>query len=136
MACLTAGGYNYRLNGGLAFPNNSQIIGSDAGPNPPGWRSGMDRGHLLARSLGGSGSDLRNLVSLYKTPNQIIMRAIEDQISEMVQGQGATVFYSATPSYNGANPIPTQVEINAWQITPQGPEPIDLPNDGIVPNTP
>lgn len=135
IACLTAGGFNYTVKGGLRYSNDSLIVGSSASVNPAGWVPGMDRGHLLGRQLGGAGNDLRNLVPLYPVPNQTVMRGIENQIAGLIQG-GATVFYTATPTYDGTSLIPSSVAVSAFQITPDGPLPIALPNGGIVLNTP
>lgn len=48
---------------------------------------------------------------------------------------GATVFYTATPSYDGINLITTEVTVRAFTITPDGPMPIALPDGGVVPNS-
>lgn len=125
MACLTAGGYNYKKEGGgLKFSNNSMIVGSYAGSvDPAGFKTGMNRGHLLGRQLGGAGNDRRNLVPLWPVPNQQVMQPFENQIAGLVQ-TGTTVFYSAIPTYNGTSLIPSAVTINAYAITPTGPSPI------------
>ncbi len=50
---------------------------------PAGYRGEVaqhDAGHLVGKNLGGTGSDLRNLVTLYTYPNRGAMRVYEQQI--------------------------------------------------------
>lgn len=59
---------------------------------PPGFKKGMNRGHLLANRLGGSGTEPRNLVSLWATPNRSQMKRVENKVAAMVEA-GQTVYY-------------------------------------------
>jgi hypothetical protein len=57
--------------------------GTKARLEPAGFRGEVaqhDRGHLLGKNLGGTGTDLRNLVTLYTYPNRGAMRDYEAQI--------------------------------------------------------
>src|SRR6185295_10813882 len=83
---------------------------------PPGFEggaAGQARGHLLGRQLGGSGTDARNLVTLYQNgPNTPVMRHFENQIRKAVEG-GEVVNYKATPIYRGTDPVPVGVTMEA-----------------------
>ncbi|MBI1178452.1 hypothetical protein GC207_13540 [bacterium] len=80
---------------------------------PPGYvvDAELARGHLLGRQLGGSGTDVRNLVTIYQNPaNHPVMSGIEGQVRAAVQG-GQVVDYSAFPVYEGANVVPRGITI-------------------------
>ena len=86
---------------------------------PPGFNgggpgsSGHARGHLLAKQLGGSGRDPRNLVTLFQNgPNSPEMRNYETSVRRAVES-GEIVFYKVTPIYNSNNLIPTGITIEA-----------------------
>jgi hypothetical protein len=89
-------------------------------PRDPETGIVYDRGHLLGNQLGGPGDDRRNLVPLYSTANRQYMRNIENQIADYIQETGVAVFYTATPEYDGSNPVPDEVILNAWAILPTG----------------
>lgn len=86
--------------------------GTDADSSilPTGWSKSnqndsnpkqLNRGHLLADVLGGSGEDWRNLVTLYRIANYPAMYfASEYIISEAIQS-GTTVRYRVTPVFQG-----------------------------------
>jgi hypothetical protein len=93
---------------GTGTPASSSI-------RPPGFDQlpvqNRARGHLLGRQLGGSGSDPRNLVTMEQTPaNSPVMRDFENQVRAAVEN-GQTVEYSATPIYDGDNPIPQGITL-------------------------
>lgn len=78
------------------------------------------RAHPLGRQLGGSGTDARNLVTLYQNPaNSPIMSAIEGHIRRVVEA-GNVVDYRATPIYRGSELIPLRIRVHAsthdWAI--------------------
>lgn len=77
--------------------------GSVASKDPEGWKpkSGIDRGHLLGRQLGGDGSILENLVALYRGQNRGRMRVFEDKTAAAVRAC-EVVMYEVTPIYGGA----------------------------------
>ncbi|WP_353944337.1 DNA/RNA non-specific endonuclease [Streptomyces sp. HUAS MG91] len=77
----------------------------------------MNRGHLLARQLGGSGTDRRNLVPLYRNANSPVMSGAEQRIADAIAA-GNTVYYSSIPIYeNSTNPIPSGVTMTAYTST-------------------
>lgn len=80
---------------------------------PPGYVVDADyaRGHLLGRQLGGSGTEARNLVTIFQNPaNHPAMSSIEGQVRVAVEA-GQTVNYSAVPVYQGVNAIPSGITI-------------------------
>ncbi|WP_254612970.1 DNA/RNA non-specific endonuclease [Brevibacillus sp. HB1.1] len=84
---------------------------------PPGSAGGKGtkhaRGHLLAKILGGSGKDKRNLVTLFQNPtNSPLMRDLELKIRDAVK-DGEIIRYRVIPIYDGANPIPKAVTMQA-----------------------
>jgi len=83
---------------------------------PPGFLGGAAnhaRGHLLARQLGGSGDDRRNLVTLIHIPvNTPIMRGFETRVRRAVDAR-ETVLYTVKPNYRGRNPMPVSITIEA-----------------------
>ncbi|MFF0047137.1 DNA/RNA non-specific endonuclease [Streptomyces sp. NPDC005498] len=77
----------------------------------------MNRGHLLARQLGGSGTDRRNLVPLYRTANSPEMSTQEQKIADSIAA-GNTVYYSSVPVWGSdSNPIPLGVTMTAYTST-------------------
>ncbi|GAA3804412.1 hypothetical protein GCM10022226_25370 [Sphaerisporangium flaviroseum] len=95
----------------LCFPMPE---GSSAsrGIKPPGWPienekiPGSDewryaRGHLLAKQLGGSGTDARNLVTLFQLANRVLMDPEEDKVAEEVKDRD-DVYYYVSPVYSDA----------------------------------
>ncbi|HSZ39530.1 MAG TPA: RHS repeat-associated core domain-containing protein [Trebonia sp.] len=148
MACLAKGGFNYiDKNGNLQLPDNgSSIIGSPA-PWPPGspgydqsipkgWYpgSGYQRGHLLGRQLGGTGTNVENLVPLWPKANSPVMSGYEGQVANYIKN-GVTVYYSATPVYSGNSPVPTKVDLSGFAVTPAGSLPllVDKPDGQLAP---
>ncbi|MDR8013308.1 two-partner secretion domain-containing protein [Ectopseudomonas guguanensis] len=92
--------------------------GSSANPaiRPPGFEgqgANHARGHLIANSLGGTGDDARNLVTLFqRNTNHPNMSSFERQVKAAIQG-GETVSYRAIPIYTGSNLMPTGVTLTA-----------------------
>jgi hypothetical protein len=150
-ACLTNGGFDYlKPDGSRVFGNASAIEGSATiydpklkGKTPGLWESapkdwslgsGLDRGHLLARQLGGDGTDKRNLVPLYADVNRIDMREQESIVAEALAAPEATVFYSVVPNYDRDSGIPTSITMSAFYANGT---PILNPNgdDGSAPGS-
>lgn len=85
--------------------------GTRANPklSPPGWRGNGSfnneaRGHLYANNLGGSGDNIRNLVTQTQQPmNSPWMRDFELSVARRVRN-GEVVEYFATPLYGKAQP--------------------------------
>jgi hypothetical protein len=89
--------------------------GTRATRTPPGYgpNAGLARGHLIARQLGGTGRDVRNLVTLYQRPaNTPAMLRFENQVRAAVRG-GEKVRYTVTPIYRGAEAVPRAVTLSA-----------------------
>lgn len=92
--------------------------GTKANPGilPPGFggrAAGHARAHLLARLLGGSGYDVRNIVTLFQTPaNSPVMRDFEAQVADALRA-GEGVKFSATPIYVGSEPAPRGITLSA-----------------------
>jgi hypothetical protein len=72
----------------------------------------MQRGHIIANSLGGgTGLDRRNLMPLYTAINSPTMSKIEASVASRI-GNDQTMYYSVTPQYSGENLVPTSVVIS------------------------
>lgn len=120
--------------------------GTDANASvlPTGWSKSnqnssnpkqLNRGHLLADVLGGSGEDWRNLVTLYRNANYPTMYfAAEDIVREAIQN-GSTVRYRVTPLFVGDALMCKGLHIMAKSVTDDS---VDLnvfvynePKDGL-----
>jgi hypothetical protein len=73
---------------------------------------GHERGHLLARLLGGSGDEYENLVTLFRNANSPVMRDLERKVADAVLA-GEIVRYRVSPIYNGTDLIPRAVTLRA-----------------------
>ncbi|QIP85021.1 DNRLRE domain-containing protein [Streptomyces sp. Tu 2975] len=131
-ACLNKGDFSWVNDKGQTMGNSDSMIAGSPVPRPmrdypetiaPGMKAGMNRGHLLANALGGSGTDRRNLVSLWATPNRSQMKKVENQVAKMVEA-GDTVYYEVTAHYTGRNGAPDHLTIN-WLNMDTGEVPID-----------
>ncbi|MFE0422838.1 DNRLRE domain-containing protein [Streptomyces sp. NPDC058953] len=121
-ACLTRGGFSWlesKETGLIAGSSTSQIIGTptvwphhnDPLLSPEGMQPGMQRGHLLASRLGGTGEDRRNLVPIYPTPNNSQMKKIETRIRDRIEA-GETMYYEATPRYANGSFVPHEINLS------------------------
>ncbi|MFC7308465.1 DNA/RNA non-specific endonuclease [Streptomyces monticola] len=114
---------------------------TDPHGDPPGWEKdkGYNRAHLLGAQLGGSNYDPANFVTMHAYANSPVMRHIENQVRAAVEA-GETIQYSVTPVYNGSDPIPTGVKIeahgaNGFQFTQHKSTGIDgSGNEAFIPN--
>ena len=93
--------------------------GTHANPKiqPPDFITGAGsnraRGHLLGRQLGGSGDDIRNLVTIQHCPvNTPNMSSVEGRIRKALE-RGETVDVLITPMYKGPSRIPAGITIDA-----------------------
>ena len=78
-----------------------------------GGNANQARGHLISRLLGGSGTDARNLATIYQNPvNTPIMRGFEQQVAGAVRA-GETVQYTVQPIYRGTELIPRAFTLRA-----------------------
>lgn len=99
-------------------------IGTDANRklNPVGIDSDseLDRGHLIARQLGGSGDTLKNLTPIYHKVNNGKMKMYENMISlaviecEVLNGVG--LYVQVTPFYVGDNGVPLFINMIAFGL--------------------
>ena len=73
---------------------------------PEGFTSnaGMHRSHLIARMLGGSNVDPRNIVPLYGTANLSMLYTAEYRVAAAAETQ--TVFYTSVPVYSAYSDNP------------------------------
>ncbi|MFE7599239.1 DNRLRE domain-containing protein [Streptomyces sp. NPDC057494] len=144
-ACLTAGDYNYEKDDGSdAFPGvTSKIFGTrtqlpiDWSNVPKGYysrknadRQGLDyvqRGHLIGKQLGGSGTDMRNLVPLYNEANSPVMASFENEVAARVKA-GETIYYQSDANYVGDSPIPASISIRWTSLTTGQSKAISIPN--------
>lgn len=109
--------------GGVSATLTAPMIGAGTRANwrltPPGWQGNGPkyneaRGHLLANQLGGSGGDMRNLVTLtHNGANKPQMKSFEDKVARRVAG-GEVVEYSATPMYDNGVLPPSGVLVTAY----------------------
>lgn len=82
-------------------------------PGFGGKAVGHARGHLLGKQLGGSGSERKNLVTLFQNSvNSPIMRDYENAVRKAVEA-GEIIEYSVTPIYDGNNLIPSFIHMKA-----------------------
>ncbi len=97
--------------------------------NPPGWDDRVNqtynniisRGHLLANILGGSGTDVRNVVTVCQRTTNSQMEAIEIKIwNKILELDGASVDYEVEALYNGTDKIPYAIRLRATSI--EGPK--------------
>ncbi|WP_245822612.1 DNA/RNA non-specific endonuclease [Lentzea waywayandensis] len=58
---------------------------------PPGWKPGMDLGHLVACMFGGDNAKPENFVPLHPNANRIEMRKVEDEVARRIRGRGNRV---------------------------------------------
>jgi len=96
--------------------------GSVASVNPAGWEdfcatvpSGeRARSHLLGRLFGGPGNWKQNLVPMYQSANQRMYNEVEKMIVDKLNGgEFEKIYYTVTPKYNGDNPIPLGLTVEA-----------------------
>jgi len=101
-----------RATGADAILTPVLVGGSKASYPEEGYGNGLDRGHLVAKILGGSGSDPRNIIPMYRYANRTRMRTYEGWIRAAVL-QCQVVLYRVRPHYTGSDPIPTSVSLFA-----------------------
>jgi hypothetical protein len=107
---------------GVAATLTTPMLGTGTRANgrrkPPGWSGNGDkfneaRGHLLGRQLGGSGNDMRNLVTLtHIGANTPQMSDFEHKVAGRVRA-GEVVEYTSTPLYGPGALPPSHVLLTA-----------------------
>ena len=86
---------------------------------PPGWQGNgntftEDRGHLVGRQLGGTGRDMRNLVTLTRRPaNSPHMSTFEDGAARRTRA-GEVIEYAAMPFYQDGILPPSAILLTAF----------------------
>ncbi|WP_131818117.1 DNA/RNA non-specific endonuclease [Planctopirus hydrillae] len=116
----TSDHYSGRPRGARALISPSMLgTGSDASSYllPPGWdelpSGNRGRAHLVARQLGGSGKDARNIVAMFqRTANSPAMSSCESKIAAAVKN-GECVDLIVTANYSSDDPKPISVTIKA-----------------------
>lgn len=107
------GGKAGRATGAEACYDGGKTIANGTGggrANPAGRKRYMDRGHLIAYSLGGSNKEKRNFVPLYHSPNQYMYTNYESIVKQRAEG-GETIFYRVVPVYTVHKYIPCTVTL-------------------------
>ncbi|MGW5457259.1 DNA/RNA non-specific endonuclease [Streptomyces sp. NPDC003996] len=87
----------------------------------------MQRGHILANQLGGTGLDRRNLLPLYTAVNSPRMSAVEKVVADRIANH-ETMYYEVTAGYTGDNLVPDSVNISWWSMTTGESDTVNLPN--------
>ncbi|WP_406204350.1 polymorphic toxin-type HINT domain-containing protein [Kitasatospora sp. NBC_01560] len=78
-----------------------------------GGNAGWSKGHLIGRQFGGSGKDLRNIVTQTQAQNNGPIATVEDLIAKHVENTGNTVIMSVTPHYDNPGALATRITIEA-----------------------
>jgi DNA/RNA non-specific endonuclease len=83
---------------------------------PPGfdYRT-MNRGHLIAKQLGGSGLEPGNIVPLYIAANNA-MKPFENQVRRIVEGydiryRQQQIYFLVRANFTGKDPVPYSVTL-------------------------
>jgi hypothetical protein len=90
---------------------------------PMGWRSGYERGHLVASQLGGpeTNTERKNFVPLTPSANSAMSHGVEKEVAERLRRK-ERIFYVVVPEYhNKGNHVPKQGDV--WvveQCRPRG----------------
>lgn len=127
------------FGGGLVVPHtaSAEISDADRGQgtaanqriHPPGWVSGLapyyqHRGHLIAKSLGGSGQDWNNLVTLTDGTNVSLMAEMERIGREILDAHANQTFlyisealyvpadYPASGNPLAVFPMPSRIRVS------------------------
>ncbi len=99
----------------------------------PGWNPKcMDRGHLLARGLGGTG-DPRNLVALPREFNQQVMSKLEKQVIDAADS-GLDLFVEVEAVYRGTDSVPVAIKYRVVSTgVPKGRKPYNIDPPRTIP---
>ena len=92
-------------NQGNVVPSTPVKGQADQSIRPPGWTGGVvnqARAHLLAATLGGSGSEPRNLVTMDQGANLRMFHEFEGEAAEIAATNPTHCYaYTVTPEYLG-----------------------------------
>ncbi|WP_165950563.1 DNA/RNA non-specific endonuclease [Actinomadura sp. GC306] len=85
----------------------------DAAGKPNNSKRVFSRGHLIGAQLGGSGSDPRNLITIYQRMNNSSMKKYENIVRRAVEDEGQQVYYEVRPVYSSHAGRPSAVHMLA-----------------------
>ena len=122
---------------GVAFANICPDImpteprGDIGDVTPSGWhtvkysdviedRYLYNRSHLIAYSLAGENSNVKNLITGTRYLNQETMQIFELKVLEYVRNTGNHVLYRVTPVFEGDNLLASGVQMEAWSVEDEG----------------
>ena len=101
------------------------MVGTGTGASqdirPPGFISGLDphnhsRGHLIGKQMGGTGEDLKNLVTLYQNPvNTPFMTKYENMVRKAAD-EGDKIRYRVAPVYEGDIGMPIAIHMEGKSL--------------------
>ena len=102
-----------RATGAAAILEKPLGTGSEASTDlPNGWPNGYERGHLLAKSLGGDGSLDTNIAPITPAANKRMYWDAEYLVQQAVDN-GQIVQYQVTPNYSGNSITPDSFTVIA-----------------------
>ncbi|MFC4856932.1 DNA/RNA non-specific endonuclease [Actinophytocola glycyrrhizae] len=102
-----------RATGAEACLHGRVVKKDEAGRfTPPGWKKGMDRGHLIGRQFGGSNTKPEKFVPLYPNVNQQqqMKNGAEQAVVDRLN-RGERVYYFVRPMYGADAYVPERIEI-------------------------
>ncbi|MFA1551734.1 LamG-like jellyroll fold domain-containing protein [Actinomadura chokoriensis] len=112
----------------------------DAAGAPRNPRNAFSRGHLIGAQLGGNGSDLRNLFTIYQRMNNSSMKVYENAVRRAVEDESQQVYYEVRPIYLGHSARASAVHMSArgsggllFDVTIQNSKSIDRRHRVIFP---
>lgn len=79
----------------------------------PDHQHGRARGHLMGKQFGGSGDNLRNLVSLHGWANSPVMSGIETKIKTEIKSGRQRVSYDTRAVYAPGSGTPLAIHLEA-----------------------
>ncbi len=99
---------------GSDVPQSIKPSGFINGKSPKKGGAGHARGHLIAKQLGGDGTDPRNVVTLYQNPvNNSSMKKAENRI-RIRRDLGETIYLSVIPLYLSNESMPHSIRMIAY----------------------
>jgi hypothetical protein len=124
--CIDYGSINkHGQRSGVRATLDSSNLGETTSPpkwKPPGWEEGDNRTHLLGAFIGGSNKVRSNYVAMGAEANAPVMFKFEQEVQKALKGN-QTVDFRSTPIYDGTNPRPLGITL---QATGSGPNPLSL----------
>ncbi|HEV2756653.1 MAG TPA: DNA/RNA non-specific endonuclease [Actinomycetota bacterium] len=135
-------GINNWRRGVMTAEITPDMLGTGSPPSVPisGWTDGYARGHLLARSLGGDGADVRNLVPIAHVATNVteMWHTVEKPIWTHLRtagNEGHRVKYTVAVDYAaGRNVVPKTLRFHARCYDENGIKCDDLEVVGSIAN--